>query len=762
MPLTHRLFLFFILISFSGLGQSDRTYSIRKTTDPIKIDGILDEIMWESAQIATSFSLTRPYDTAQAAYQTEVRLAFDQQFLYVAAKVYQKRNTYTISSFRRDFEGGTSDVFTINFDTYKDQLNGFQFGVSPLNVQREGLIFNGQEIDYSWDNRWFSQVKNYEDYWTLEFAIPFKTLRYKINPGDNSWRVNFGRNFMLTNEVSNWSKVPRNFRSHNLGFAGTLNWEDAPPTPSTNIALIPYASAGIQRDFPRNPENLQSLGPTTLRSSGIGFDAKVAVTPALNLDITVNPDFSQVEVDQQQTNLSRFELFFPERRQFFIENADLFGSFGFPSTRPFFSRRIGLARNPRTGLVQQVPITAGVRLSGKLNDDWRIGVLNMQTRKTQVGEDVLPAANYSLVTLQKKIWTRSALSGFVANKETFTQSLSPSQQNDFNRFNRVAGLEFNFFTPDNRWEAESYAHYSFTPNAGTDASSVGQYIGYHHPNIDLNLGVNRIGQDFVAETGFVPRRGVITVFRPATLILNPKNDQISKRINAYGIGMDGQDTYDLQGKLLDRETGVFAYITSPTRSEFSAGYFMGYTYLFSPFDPTNAQDNPDPLFSRDVIPLPVGGYNYQAFFLNLETGARKNLQGMIDWFIGDYFNGKGTGLQGRLTYRLQPIGTFSLDANFTAIDLPKPYHSIRYWLVGPRAELAFSRSVFFSTFFQYNTQTNNTNINTRLQWRFKPVSDLFIVYTDNYFAESIRHFQIPAWTPKSRALVVKFTYWLNM
>ncbi len=762
MPLTRWLIILLTLFYYPSTAQGDRVYGIRQTSSPIKVDGILDELMWESAQIATDFSLTRPYDTAQATYQTEVRLLFDQQFVYVAAKIYQKRETYTISSYRRDFEGGTSDVFTINFDTYKDRLNGFQFGVSPLNVQREGLIFNGQDIDYSWDNRWFSQVKNYDEYWTLEFAIPFKTLRYKVNPGDNSWHVNFGRNFMLTNEISNWSKVPRNFRSHNLGFAGRLEWVDAPPNPSTNIALIPYVSGGIQRDFPRSAEDLKAFNPTTQTSSGIGFDAKVAVTPALNLDITVNPDFSQVEVDQQQTNLSRFELFFPERRQFFIENADLFGGFGFPSTRPFFSRRIGLARNPRTGLVQQVPITAGLRLSGKLNDDWRIGILNMQTRKTQVGEDILPASNYSLVTLQKKIWTRSALSGFVVNKETFTEALDPNRRNDFNRFNRVGGLEFNFFTPDNRWEAESYAHFSSSPNQGADATSLGQYIGYHHPNIDLNLGVNRVGRDFVAETGFVPRTGVISVFRPASLILNPKNEKIAKRINAYGIGTDGQDTYDLQGKLLDRETGIFAYITSPTRSEFSVGYFKGYTYLLYPFDPTNAQDNPDPLFSRDVVPLPVGGYHYEAFFLNLETGARKNLQGMIDWFIGDYFNGTGTGLQGRLTYRLQPLGTISLDANFTAIDLPKLYNSIRYWLVGPRAELAFSRSVFFSTFFQYNTQTNNTNINTRLQWRFKPVSDLFVVYTDNYFAESVRHFQIPAWTPKSRALVVKFTYWLNM
>lgn len=754
--------LFLCSHAFLFSQNTKAVYHIKRTTEPIRLDGLIDEVVWESAQIAQQFFLEKPYDTSYATAQTEVRVLFDDQFIYVAAKAYQPRNAYTVSSFKRDYLGGTSDVFTVNIDTFRDRLNGFQFGVSPLNVQREGLISNGQDVDNSWDNRWFSEVKNYQDYWTVEIAIPFKTLRYKVVEGENAWHINFGRSYMQINEVSNWSPVPRNFRSNNLGFAGTLVWDDTPPTPSKNIAFIPYASSGIIQDFPRTKSDLQELPKSTDRNLGFGFDAKVAVTPSLNLDITVNPDFSQVEVDQQQTNLSRFELFFPERRQFFIENADLFGNFGFPDTRAFFSRRIGIARNPRTGLAQQVPIQAGLRLSGKLNNDWRIGVLNMQTRQTTIGSDQLPAANYSVVTAQRKLFTRSAISGFIVNKETFLNGIDPSQQVGLQAFNRVAGLEFNFFTPDNRWEIESYAHQSISPEQRPDAASIGQYIGYHHPNIDLNFAISRIGENYQAEVGYVPRNGIYSLFRPYKLILNPRKASINKYINSYGIGTGGKDIFDLSGKRLDSETAFFLFFTSPDRSEFSTGYFRGFTYLFNPFDPTNATDNPDPRFYQNVIPLPIGGYRYEAFFLNLETSSRRDLQAKIDWFIGDYFNGKGTGLNSSLAYRVQPYGTFTIDANFTAIDLPKPYNSVRYLLIGPRAELTFSRSVFLSTFFQYNTQTNNTNINTRLQWRFRPVSDLFLVYTDNYFAQPIAHFQVPAWAPKNRALILKFTYWLNV
>ncbi len=313
----------------SNSQTKEEKYSIRikKTKTPIKLDGLLEEDSWKNADIAKDFFLNRPYDSTFATLQTEVRILFDDNFIYVAAVCYQPRNQYAVASLKRDFEGGTSDVFTVNFDTFQDKLNAFQFAVNPYGVQREGLIFNGQESSNYWDNKWYTQVKNYDDRWVVEMAIPFRTLRYKIKEGVNSWRTNFGRNVLKMNEVSTWSPVPRNFRPSNLAFAGTLIWDEQPPKPGANVSIIPFLSVATEKDYPRNSDNLQALPETSNFPKGIGMDAKIAVTPSLNLDLTINPDFSQVEVDKQVTNLSRFELFFPERRQFFLENNDLFGNF---------------------------------------------------------------------------------------------------------------------------------------------------------------------------------------------------------------------------------------------------------------------------------------------------------------------------------------------------------------------------------------------------------------------------------------------------
>ncbi|MFN8429694.1 MAG: DUF5916 domain-containing protein [Spirosomataceae bacterium] len=755
--------LIFSLINIQISAQDNRkAFHIRKSNEPIKLDGKLTEAVWQAAETVNNFFLNKPFDTSFAKSQTEVKMTFDDKFLYVSMVAWQKKADYTISSFKRDFESGSSDVFSINIDAFGDQLNGMQFGVSPLNVQREGLISLGEETDYSWDNKWFSVVSNHEDHWVLEVAIPFTTLRYKVRPSGNVWRVNFGRFFMKTNEVSTWSPVPRNFRPNNLAYTGDLIWDDNPPEPGVNISLIPYISGGYAVDFPRG-DKLEELPHDKSTTKGIGMDAKVAITPSLNLDLTINPDFSQVEVDAQQTNLSRFELFFPEKRQFFIENSDLFDKFGFPGSRPFFSRRIGLTENPFTHLVEQVPIIAGARLSGKLNKDWRIGLMNMQTAKVNKGENkYLPATNYAVGVLQRQLFTRSYIGVIGINKETIFGNIPESSLQGVNKFNRLLGLEFNYYSPDNRLETESYYHQTFSPTSGKDASTINQYIGYHHPHLDVNLGVARIGKDFQSEVGFTPRTGVYTVYRPITIILNPKNKRISKYINAYGIGMEGSDVFDLKGKRLDTEQPVFLFLNTPAEGELSGGYYMAYTYLYEPFDPTNASENPNPDFQTGIVPVDSGGYKMASVFINVKSPKKYNFSTEFLVYHGTYFGGKNTGIESKFSYRIQPYGRISMDLFLNDIHLPKPHNSARYWLIGPKAEVSFSKSLFLNTYFQYNSQTNNTNINTRIQWRYKPVSDIFLVYTDNYFAEEIPRYRIQPWTPKNRAIILKMTYWLNL
>jgi hypothetical protein len=759
------LFWMFVYISFAQKNEEKYQITIKKTSETLKVDGVLDEGAWANADVANNFYLNFPFDSSYSKpeFQTQVKVLFDDTYIYIGAICYQKKEDIIISSLKRDFEGGVSDVFTVNFDTFKDNLNGFQFAVNPYGVQREGLIQGGFEILNYWDNKWYSQAKVHDDYWVVEMAIPFKTLRYKVSEGENTWRINFGRMVLKYNQISTWGPVPRNFSPANLAFAGKLNWAETPPKPGVNVALIPFLSATSTREFPRDEATLQPQKPTSDYFGSIGLDAKIGITPSLNLDLTVNPDFSQVEVDRQQTNLSRFELFFPERRQFFLENSDLLGMFGFENTRPFFSRRIGITRNPRTGMAQRVPIMAGARLSGKLNDNWRVGLMNMQTQKVNFGEDaVLPAANYSVGVLQRKLFKRSTIGGVFVNKQFDFKNVTEEQSGSFDRFNRVGGLELNLNSNDSRFESETYYHQSFQPERKNDAGSFAHYMGYNHPNFEIGMGAVRVGENYRADVGYVPRTGIWDFYRPITLILNPKSKNVSKKINAYGFGIKGADVLNLKGKLLDSENELFVFVNNANGAELYAFFGMSFTHLFETFDPTNASDNPNPDRYRNVMELPVGDYRYFYQGVGFESSLRHKLYGFADYKWGNYFNGKGQFAAVSLTYRLQPYGTLSLDGEFSKIDLPLPYNSVKYWLLGPRAEMAFSKRVFTSLFFQYNSQTNNTNINARFQWRFKPVSDFFLVYTENYFAEAIPNYRVNAWAPKDRAITLKMTYWLNL
>jgi hypothetical protein len=752
--LTLSICLLFVAVQAQSGALAGEPYAlyIRKAAAPVQLDGVLDEPAWQAAQPVGDFFQNFPFDTSFAELQTEVRMTFDEAFLYVGAIIYQAKTDYIVASLKRDFSSGPTDEFAVNIDPFSDKINGFHFAVSPFNVQREGIIDNGSNINTDWDNKWYSEVRNHDAYWVVEMAIPFKTLRYKMKSGEQAWRVGFARNAVKQNERSSWVPVPRQFSPNSLAFTGSLIWEESPPAPGLNISLIPYLAAGRARDF---EFELPAEG-----RFNVGGDLKIALTPSLNLDLTFNPDFSQVEVDRQLTNLSRFELFFPERRQFFLENEDLFSRFGFPNSRPFFSRRIGLARGTirretTSGQLVEVersldvPILAGARLSGKLDDNWRIGLLNMQAAKL---EDIdLAPVNYSVGVLQRKVFDRSYVGAIFANQENFIADGQGGYRLDPSGYNRVAGLEYNLFSKDNKWEGELYYHRSFTAEQQQDPHSAALFIGRFTRNWRVFFPTQYIGSDFRADMGFVPRRGFFSTGPGLTRVFFPQNPKIAERIILFGLQANTDFIYNTDDDFrpVDRSLSCRAFVEFPGQSRLEGRFDSEYTYLFFPFDPTNSGGER----------LPEGtDYVYSSLRVDFSSDLRRNLYYDFRVQRGQYFNGEITRLRGSFNYRWQPYGIIALSYDYNNIRLPDPYSSAVFWLVGPRAELAFSRSFFFSAFLQYNTQADNVNINTRLQWRFQPVSDLFLVYTDNYFTEGF--FNAPA--GKNRALVLKVTYWLNI
>lgn len=741
-----------ILYSQAPVPAEPHQLSIRKSKELIRLDGALDEAAWQNAQVAKDFFQNFPFDTSAANLKSEIRLTFDQNFLYVGAVLYQNQADYITTSLKRDFQSGTSDVFAVNIDPFSDKLNGFHFAVSPFNVQREGLIDNGTNLTIDWDNKWYSEIQNHTDHWVIEMAIPFKTLRYRQVSGQNAWRINFVRFGLKQNEASTWSPVPRAFLPVNLAFTGSLVWEDAPPQPGANVSVIPYIIGRTEKDF--------EFKIPTENKLNIGGDAKIAITPSLNLDLTINPDFSQVDVDRQITNLSRFELFFPERRQFFLENEDLFGRFGFPDSRPFFSRRVGLANGSIRKVTTEgdtisvtrnlnVPIKAGMRLSGKLDKNWRIGLLNMQTG--QVSALKQGPANYTVGVLQRKVFERSAISAVFVNKENFRVDAQEKIQHNPAAYNRVAGLEYNLFSKDNKWEGEFYYHRSFSgQQSNADAQSAAAFLGRFTRKWNVLSGLQYIGQDYRADVGFIPRPGQFSVFNITKMNIFPRKQSWAKKVNVTGFNLQNTLTYNAPGyQLTDRSHQLTYYMEFPGNSSLEINAGQEYTYLYFPFDPTNS--------GGEVLPAGTD-YTYHTAGVSYTSDFRKPFSYEINVSAGQYFNGNIFRINGELVYRWQPYGVFAMTYAYNDIHLPTPFNSASFWLIGPRAELSFSRSLFFSTFLQYNTQVNNVNINSRLQWRFRPVSDVFLVYTDNYFTDQF--FQGPQ--VKNRALVLKVTYWLNL
>jgi hypothetical protein len=715
-----------------GANQPPRATVVR-FSQGVTLDGKLDELEWQNCQPAQDFWETFPSDTNRAAYPTEIYFGFDDGNLYVGAICRTPGVKFVIPSLRRDYRAGGNDNITFVFNPFRDKTNAIVFGMNPNGVTREALIYNGGESgdDFreEWDNKWRGESYIGEDYWSCEMIIPFSSLRFP--DGVAEWYFNSYRFDTQSNTRSTWHRIPQNQIIMSLAYMGSLQFEGgAPRAQGKNLTVIPYVGGSIRRDY-------QQETPTDF-DWNVGGDAKVGIGSGLNLDLTVNPDFSQVEVDQQVINTTRFEVFFPERRQFFLENADLFGSFGFERANPFFSRRIGVTRDTTTGEALQNPIYFGARLSGMVGGNgWRMGLLSMQAAQNR--NQGLPSFNYTVAALQRRVGARSNIGGIFVNKQNFTNFSDSTEINP--DFNRVVGFDYNLATKDNAWNGKTFVHRSFSQDSGGDDYTHGLNLEYRHRHWNVQYDHLYVGEDFNAEVGFVPRRGYFSSGVEAVRIDYPTNPDVVTK----GPFAEVRTFFQPGDGLTDRTvSGGYEWRYANT-SELSMGGNYDYIYLFDDFDPSRTGSTP----------LPGGrGYGAWSGFFNYETDARRKLSTDVSIDAGQFFNGYTYGLSGNLIYRYQPYGSIDMRFSYQYLDLPEPYTSVALFLIGPRIDLTFSKSVFLTTFLQYNNQIDNFNLNARLQWRFAPVSDFFLVYTDNY--DSID------WGVKNRALVAKVTYWLNL
>lgn len=719
-PLTLLALALVLPLAAQKKNQSFRLH-IHKTTAAIEVDGIGNDLAWQDTDVATNFYMVLPMDTGMANEPSEIRMTYDENNLYLLATFYNAtKGPYYVESLRRDFSFGKNDNFLLFMDPFNNQTTGYSFGSNAAGAQWDGTMHSGGSVDLNWDSKWVSAVTSDDEKWVFEMAIPFKSIRYE--DGVMEWGINFSRLDLKSGEKSSWTPIPRQFPTASLAYTGTLVWDSPPPTPKTNFSIIPYVLGGIGEDMENNTD--------TQYDKKIGGDVKFSLSTSLNLDLTVNPDFSQVEVDRQVTNLDRFELFFPEKRQFFLENGDLFANFGYATIRPFFSRRIGLG----------VPIRAGARVSGNLNKKWRLGLMDMQT--ASIDETGLPSQNFGVLSLQRKVFARSSIGLMLVNKESFNYPQdTDSLRTVFPKFNRNVGLEYNLASANNQWTGKAFFLKSFAPNKNGNGISQAAHLEYKSRKWNWKIQEESVEDDYTAEVGFVPRNGYVNVTSYIGHLFFPKKSTIlshGPKLSAsyfFNEKLERTDNINLLEYLLDFRD----------RSKLNFGVSDEYVELLSPFDPTRSgKESLDVgtqhhwnAYTFDFISKPQSMFTYS-------FGGR---------FGGYYSEGNRTSLISELGYRFQPFVSLSSNLSYNHINLPAPWNNTEFWLIGSEVDITFTNKLFFATLFQYNEQSKNFNLNSRFQWRYKPASDLFLVYSNNYLIEP---FEGRNW-----ALTLKFTYWFN-
>ncbi|MDA9331343.1 carbohydrate binding family 9 domain-containing protein [Flavobacteriaceae bacterium] len=725
-------FLFLALTTIAFGQNKEKEIFVKLIDQPILIDGDLSEPVWDSATENGNFQQYFPSDSILAKQQTKIKMLYDSTTLYLGVTVYSKGNDYVIPSLQRDFRAGNNDNISFIFDTFNDGTNAFLFGTNPLGVKREALISNGGSsrdgFSTAWDVKWQGETKIYDRYYTIEMAIPLTSIKFK--EGGTKWRFNSYRFDMQENETSTYSNIPQNQLIYNLAFMEEMVFEKPLGKSRTPLALIPYINGITSRDYTVHDSKSQYK---------VGGDAKLAIGNGMNLDLTLNPDFSNVEIDNVVTNLTRFEISLPERRQFFVDNNDLFGNFGNSwGENPFFSRRIGLAKN-KEGETIENRIIGGIRLSGKLSEDWRLGLLSIQTDEDL--ENEIASNNNTVFSLQKKIFSRSNIGVFFINRETFKKYEFISNQE---KYNRVFGVDYNLASADNKWVGKFYLHHSIKPEVHDNNGARGVELFYNSKFFNFGISGNYIGEEFQSDLGFLRRKDIIMTNPFAEVVIWPKKTKVNShsiRINPFVFWRPSLDYKNTDFTLFSMWTTKFQ-----NQSEWSARMFNRYTYLTEDFEPSNTEG---------AVALPGNiGYHYTSFELRYESDRRKVFSYSFEPGFGQFYNGHRNVIKGSLNLRLQPKVIVGLQYEYNQLRMPKPYSDADIWLLSPRVAVTFNKSVFWTTLIQYSNRNDNLGINSRVQWRFAPLSDLFIVYNDNYFVSDF--------APKFRSLNLKFTYWLNI
>jgi len=718
--------------------QGRATVRAIKLAEGIQLDGLLTEAIYQTVPAITDFVQLVPKEGAPATEKTEAWILFDDTNVYVSARVWDSapQSEWIADEMRRDASQlRNNDTFTVFFDTFYDRRNGFNFYTNPLGARADQQFTNEGNPNADWNPVWDVRTGRFDGGWTAEMEIPFKSLRYRSG-SPQVWGVQLRRAIRRKNEWVYLTRLPISsgggsgsggvFR---VSAAGTLVGIE-PPTASRNIEIKPYAIGGLTTDVNASP-------PTNgTRDGDFGLDVKVGITQSLTADFTVNTDFAQVEVDEQQVNLTRFSLFFPEKREFFLEGRGTFefarggigsgfggggGVFGGGDAPTlFYSRRIGLQDGA------MVPVLGGGRVTGKFGP-FDVGALSIQTDDDQIAG--AEATNFTVVRVKRDILRRSTIGGIFTNRSVSLAGDGASQ---------AYGVDGTFAFYENIQMLGYYAR-TQTPGVADEQSSYQAKADYTADRYGLVVDHLLVEDNFVPEVGFLRRDNFRRTYVQGRYSPRP---QSIDAIRQFRVG--GSIDYILQARsnLLETRQNQFRFQAVLENSDqFSLTLNDNYELLSEPFAPGPG------------VTIPVGGHNFNDVEVSYSIGQQRRVNGQVSVLRGGYFNGDITTI-GLRQGRIAVLPQLSIEPSVSVNWIDTPQGSFRTDLVVARINYAFNPRTFLSGLVQYNSAIDTVSTNLRLRWEYSPGSELFVVYTEDRDSTPLRPDRITEL--RNRGFVIKF------
>jgi len=701
-------------------------HAVRTETPPV-LDGRLVDSVWAQAPVLSAFVQHEPFAGSPATERTEVRILFDKDALYVGVRLYDADAAGIVrGEIRRDADLTQQDAFLIMLDTYHDRQNAFVFGTTPAGIEHDGQVtkegeggFGGPTgtgpgpsgqtgtANLNWDGTWNVATSVDSAGWTAEFRIPFETLRYA--GGGREWGLNLARYIRRKNEEDFWSPVPRQHSFFRVSQAGTLTGLEPP---ARRVALFtPSALGSLHRDYVN--------ATSTDASAQFGADAKLGVTPSLTADLTYNTDFAQVEADEQQINLTRFNLFFPEKRPFFLENAGTFAVGTPESVELFFSRRIGIGADN-----QPVPLLGGGRLTGKAGG-FTVGLLDIQTERVQVAADtVVPPDNYAVVRVLHELPNRSRV-GLIAASRLDTDSTGD--------YNVTVGADARIGVGD-RISLDAYAAHSETPSRSGASNAANLSGSYTTRQWELGLAMRQVDPDFNPEVGFLERPTFrFWSFRILRHLRTPHLAWF--RETRPHITFRQYD--DTDGRPQSRLIHIDSHFLFANGAFFEA---PGLNFI---------REAPrEPFEIAPGVVLQPGIYDWFEWQMNYNTNlsAPYSVGGKAS--VGQFYTGHHRALQANFTAR--PNEQFNATVRLSYEDVVLKEGGFERVLVGLKLGYAFTPRIYLQSLLQHNNQEHNFSANIRFGWLGPAGTGLFVVYNEGRETGANSR-------PLERAFVVKFT-----